>query len=144
MPPATPCPGPAARSANGSRLLSSRAARLGHDRCHHIDELRKARGFHPVGVLQQADEQAPDDRHRIGHRVLVLEELGAYGHVFTSVIFPLSLKRSEYQTFHSSNEMLMVRSLCSAAFTESAVVITVSTNASMSAARGEEAPPVGV
>ncbi len=28
---------------------------------------------------------------------------GAYGHVFTSVIFPLSLKRSEYQTFHSSN-----------------------------------------
>ena len=56
-------------------LPPGRAAGLGHDRRDHIDELRKARGLHPVGVLQQADEQASDD-HRVGHGVLVLEQPG--------------------------------------------------------------------
>ena len=102
---------PWARRCDGEReedrLPPGRASGLGHNGRDHVDELSEAGGLHPVGVLQRTDEQTPDN-HCIGHGVVVLEQPGRVRPVFTSVIFPLSLKRSEYHTFHSSNEISML------------------------------------
>jgi hypothetical protein len=54
-------------------LPPRRPTRLGHDRRNHVDQLSETSGMHPVGVLQQTDEQAAD-HHRIGHRVLILQQ----------------------------------------------------------------------
>ena len=65
---------------------------------------------------------------------------GAYGHSSMSVIRSTFRYRSLYQTFHSSNEMLIVLSLRSTAFTWSAVSTTVSMKASMFTAEARKLP----
>ena len=62
------------------RLLPGPAARLGHDRRDHVDQLRERRGVHAVGVPQQRDQQVADD-DGVGDVVAVLQQHGRDGPV---------------------------------------------------------------
>src|SRR5258708_20241582 len=48
-----------------NRLAPCRAAGLGHDRRNHVDELGKACGLHPIGVVEKRDTGASE-----GQRIL--------------------------------------------------------------------------